>query len=189
MFKITDVVKHLIIINVVIYFLVKFMFFELAGKYFFLFHPSTEEFAPIQIVTHMFMHGGEGHLFFNMLGLFFLGPMVEMRLGAKRFMILYLCSGLVAPFIHFLFFPNSILVGASGALFGVVAAFGMLFPDARLMLIFPPIPIKGKYIALFMIVAGILYDQGGNVAHLAHIAGAIAGVLIIYYWKNIKRNL
>ena len=64
MFKITDVVKHLIIINVLVYFLVKFVFFDLIGKYFYLFHPSSEEFAPIQIVTHMFMHGGEGHLFF-----------------------------------------------------------------------------------------------------------------------------
>lgn len=75
-------------------------------------------------------------------------------------------------------------VGASGAIFGILMAFGMMFPDARLMLLFPPIPIRGKYIAIFALVAGMLFDFRGNVAHFAHLGGMVFGYILIKYWKR-----
>ena len=79
-------------------------------------------------------------------------------------------------------------IGASGAVFGVVLAFGMLFPNTQLMLMFPPIPIKAKYAAVLMLVLGIMLDFRGNVAHFAHLGGMIFGYILIRYWKN-QRNM
>lgn len=79
---------------------------------------------------------------------------------------------------------NSTTVGASGAVFGLLLAFGMMFPDAQLMLLFPPIPIKGKYIAVIALVLGVVLDYQGNVAHFAHLGGVIVGYLMILYWKR-----
>jgi len=79
---------------------------------------------------------------------------------------------------------NSPTVGASGAVFGILMAFGMLFPDAQIMLLFPPIPIKGKYIAVFALVAGVLMDYRGNVAHFAHLGGMVFGFILLKYWQK-----
>jgi membrane associated rhomboid family serine protease len=79
---------------------------------------------------------------------------------------------------------NSTTVGASGAIFGLLLAFGMMFPDAQLMLIFPPIPIKGKYIAIIALVLGVVLDFQGNTAHFAHLGGMVFGYLLIFYWKK-----
>ncbi len=75
-------------------------------------------------------------------------------------------------------------VGASGAVFGVLMAFGMLFPDAQLMLLFPPMPIKGKYIAIFALILGVVLDFRGNVAHFAHLGGMVFGYILIKYWRK-----
>ncbi len=198
--RITDGVKNLMIINVIIFFAKVTlenrtdglrMFFRKLMLYF----PESDYFEPYQLVSHFFMHADAGHLIFNMLALYFLGPMVESRIGLKRFLILYFASAIGAFALHLGFdyyqyfsspetFKVIPMLGASGAIFGVIAAFGALFPEARLMLLFPPMPVKGKYLALLAIGLGMIMPMGGNVAHLAHAGGAIVGYIYIRYFIN-----
>ena len=202
MMPITPIVKNLIIINVLVFIAVQFLPDQV--RYMMPFNPpGTPWFQPYQIITHMFSHAGITHIFFNMLSLFFLGPMVEMALGPKKFLGLYFISGFVALLAHFLIFnlpfllgqttevPNPIL-GASGAVYGVVIAFATLFPDRELMLLFPPIPIKAWVMALLLIGMGLysgLTGTGGNVAHFAHLGGALAGYILASHWKRGGRFL
>ena len=196
MVRVSDVVKNLIIINVIVFFAVRYLL-PIPGieNYFVLVHPSQQfydpsingylKFEPVQIITHMFMHGNEQHLLFNMLGLFFLGPMVEYTLGPKRFLSLYLISGFVASIAQLLVTQGAI-VGASGAVYGVLAAFATMFPNVQLMLLFPPIPVKAKYLALALIGIGLFSGVTGTqagIGHFAHIGGAVAGFLLIRHWK------
>ncbi|MFZ1750541.1 MAG: rhomboid family intramembrane serine protease [Saprospiraceae bacterium] len=186
MLRVTEVVKNLIIINVIVFVAVAFMIpipdFE---QYFLLYPLSSPNFVPVQVVTHMFMHAGFSHLLFNMLGLFFLGPLVESSLGPKRFLILYLACGFVASIAQ-LSISSIPILGASGAVYGVLAAFATMFPNMELMLLFPPIPIKAKYLGIGLIAIGIFSGITGaqaGIAHFAHVGGAILGFLMIRYWK------
>jgi membrane associated rhomboid family serine protease len=149
----------------------------------------------------MFLHdpGGISHLFFNMFGLFMFGPPVEYMWGPKRFLIYYIVCGIGALIlhfgidfyqVHFLNVPVEVveipLMGASGAIFGLLAAYGMLFPNNMIMLMFPPIPMKAKY---FVLIYGVIELFAGinntdNVAHFAHLGGALFGFLLIMYWRN-----
>ncbi|MBK6363748.1 MAG: rhomboid family intramembrane serine protease [Saprospiraceae bacterium] len=196
MLRITDVVKNLIIINVIVFFAVRYLI-PVPGieRFFVLVYPGLEvpdlstgvvyKFEPVQLVTHMFMHGDERHLLFNMLGLFFLGPLVESALGAKRFFILYILSGFFATLLHFIFNPG-IVVGASGAVYGTLAAFATMFPNIELMMMFIPVPIKAKYMALGLIAIGLYmgFSQSNDqIAHLAHVGGALMGFILVRYWK------
>ncbi|MBK8621786.1 MAG: rhomboid family intramembrane serine protease [Saprospiraceae bacterium] len=195
MLRITDVVKNLIIINVIVFFAVRYLIpIHGVERFFVLVFPGLEylvndvlfKFEPVQIVTHMFMHGDERHLLFNMLGLFFLGPLVESALGPKRFFILYFASGFFATFLHFLFVQGGMVVGASGAIYGILAAFATMFPNIELMLMFIPIPIKAKYVAMGLLAFGLYSGLGGsgdNIAHLAHVGGAVMGFILIRSWK------
>ena len=218
MLRITEIVKNLIIINIIVYFSVKYLI-PIPGieRYFTLVSPGQEfnvngiiyTFEPLQLITHMFMHGSEMHLLFNMLGLYFLGPWVESSLGPKRFFILYMSCGLFASLAQMFFSgemmvelinkiityinpeaqtltPGGMMVGASGATYGVLAAFATMFPNIKLMLLFPPIPIKAKYMAIGLIGLGLYYGFSGTqqgIGHFAHIGGAILGFLMIRYWK------
>jgi membrane associated rhomboid family serine protease len=194
MHRVTDVVKNLMIINVIIFFAVKYLIpYPGIDRFFMLVTPGMEfldgdiiyKFEPVQIVTHMFMHGDERHLIFNMLGLYFLGPWVEAALGPKRFLILYLACGFVASLAQ-VFVTQGIIVGASGAVYGVLAAFATMFPNMELMLLFPPIPIKAKYMAIGLIAIGLYSGFSGmqaGIGHFAHVGGAIFGFLMIKYWK------
>lgn len=196
MLRVTDVVKHLLIINVIVYFGAQLLLpnVDMLALYF----PTSDAFQPYQVVSHMFMHGGTTHLLFNMLMLFFLGPFVEQALGAKKFLILYFVSGFSAMLLHmavwYLQLDPQVLeyvrvVGASGALYGVLIAFAAMFPNVKLMLLIPPIPVRAKYLALALIAidlfSGISKMQTG-VAHFAHIGGAIAGFLLIWYWRKLR---
>ncbi|MFZ1705415.1 MAG: rhomboid family intramembrane serine protease [Saprospiraceae bacterium] len=196
MFRMTDVVKNLMIINVIVFFAVRYLI-PIPGieKYFVLVYPGLQRldpssgtmytFEPVQIITHMFMHGDERHLLFNMLGLFFLGPLVESALGPKRFFTLYILSGLFATFLHMFFTPGAV-VGASGAVYGVLAAFATMFPNIELMLMFIPVPIKAKYMALGLIAIGVYMGFAGSsdgIAHLAHVGGALMGFMMVRFWK------
>lgn len=195
--KITDVVKFLIIINVIVhlcrYYLPSGSFLPDLKLYFML---DKQHFQPYQLVTHMFSHApGLAHLGFNMLSLFFLGPIVERLMGPKRFLTLYLLCGLGAimahegiNFISYLqteqtsFTP---ILGASGAVYGVLVAFAVLFPNQKLMLLFPPIPIKAKYLAMGLIAFDVFQGVRGadsGIAHFAHIGGAVAGALLTWMW-------
>ncbi len=196
--NLTDVVKNLIIINVIVFFGATSMGF---ARNLYLFFPMSDAFQPYQLVTHMFMHSGVGHLFFNMLSLFFLGPYVERYLGSKKFLILYLVSGFGAVAAHlgvdyYQYMEGTLqlvpVVGASGAVYGVLLAFAYLFPDVKLMLMLPPIPVKAKYLALGLIAydlySGVM-RSGTGIAHFAHLGGAVTGILLVIYWKQNKYRI
>lgn len=201
MFRITDTVKHLLIINVLVFF-GSYLLGPARFKLGMFFPIPDNNFQPYQIITHMFMHANEMHLFFNMFGLFMFGPPLESVWGPRRFLAYYLIAGfgalglhLLATYIEVWWMGGSPLmlatpmVGASGAIFGLLAGFGMIFPNATIMLLFPPIPMKAKYFVL--IYAGIelflgVSNSGGNVAHFAHVGGALFGVLLVLYWRYKK---
>jgi membrane associated rhomboid family serine protease len=192
MIRITEVVKHIIIINVIV-----FLGLNMAQntgmdnilQYFILSTPDTGFFKPVQIVTNMFTHLDLSHIFFNMLVLFFLGPMVESSLGAKRFLILYLAAGVFGGVAQLLLSTNAGILGASGATMGVTLAFAGMFPNLRLMLLFPPIPIKAKYMAMILVgidlFSGVARTNTG-IGHFAHLAGAVVGFLLIVYWGKLN---
>jgi membrane associated rhomboid family serine protease len=233
------VVKNLILINVLLLlatWTAKSVFgvdlTTILGLYF----PKSEQFMPLQIITHMFMHANFMHLFFNMFALYMFGGILENVWGPKRFLIYYMVCGLGAAFVHesVIFFqynklmnaldPNQLqlvldngaavlsegkqyadltmrdlqmllnipTVGASGAIFGVLLAFGVLFPNTQLMLLFPPIPIKAKY---FVIGYGAIEltlavtQPGSNIAHAAHLGGMLFGYILIRYWRKTTTTL
>lgn len=217
-----NVVRNLIIINVLFYIGSMVIGDGEALRMFAGTYPGSPFFRPWQVITHMFMHGGLGHIFFNMFALFMFGSQLERLWGPQRFLNYYLISGLGGFFLHEFFigyqfyldygtfFPPEELmlprgisglnrvkyleiiygrvVGASGAVFGLLLAFGMLFPNTRLMLLFPPIPIKAKYFvfgygAIELLLA---FQNGGsdNVAHFAHLGGMLFGYLLLKRWQK-----
>ena len=149
-------------------------------------------FKPYQILTSMFVHANFLHIFFNMFGLVIFGRILESVWGSKRMFILYFVSGFGAAglqlLVNYLMHITAPMIGASGAIFGLLAAFALLFPNVELMLIFLPIPIKAKYFvpayAIITLVLGVSHIRGDNIAHFAHFGGAIFGFLIALYWKK-----
>ena len=180
---------------------------------------QSARFEPFQIVTHMFMHGGFGHIFFNMFALWMFGSPLENAWGPKRFLIFYLVTGLGAALclqawnafeiyqlqqtiasggsvateaLDTLKWKLSIpTVGASGAVFGVLLAFGMLFPNTRIYIYFL-FPIKAKYFVIFYgaleLYMGIANNPGDNVAHFAHLGGMLIGFILIKIWQRDRRH-
>ena len=187
MYRITDVVKNLIFINAIIFLALQLPLFEAYRHYFILYPVDSTAFRPVQLVTHMFMHGNMGHLFFNMLALFFFGPNVESIWGPKKFLFFYLFCGVGAMVLHILLGGNSSVVGASGAITGVLIAFASLFPNAQVMLLIPPIPMKAKYLVLIILGIDLFFGlshSSTGIAHFAHLGGALFGFLLIQYWKK-----
>lgn len=257
MFNLTPVVRALLIMNVLVYFVTNETIIEQFGLHSFL----SDLFNPIQLLTHMFLHGSLGHIFSNMIGLIVFGPMLETFWGPKRFTFFYFFCGLGAallfsgvnyfemrdaytaiqsyraepgydafsafidqsagsyyerllPFIEqFKRFPNDSkniqdsisivnriftnqvdqpMVGASGAIFGIIMGFGLLFPNTQLFLLFPPIPIKAKYLVIFYgayeIYSEINRQQGDNIAHFAHIGGMLFAFILIKYWGSQRKT-
>jgi membrane associated rhomboid family serine protease len=240
------VVKNIIMINILMllaaYAVQSVMGLSLASDNLYLntklgiYFPRSEQFMPIQILTHMFMHGGLWHIFFNMYALFVFGPILEHVWGPKRFLIFYMVCGLGAALTHesviFLQYNhlvhsinpenvravisegtayfqqgkvftdpdmqklqillNTPTVGASGAIFGVLLAFEVLFPNTQLMLLLPPIPIKAKYLvagygALELYLA--ISQPGSDIAHAAHLGGMLFGYILIRYWRKTTNTL
>ena len=177
-------------------------------------------FKPHQIVTHLFMHGSFGHIFTNMLALWMFGQTLENHFGSKRFLIFYMVSGLGAALLHlgvlyfemqpvweaFLSLPpaqqaefvqapnfkiNIPTVGASGAVFGCLAAFGYLFPNTPIYVYFL-LPIKAKWFVIIYagleLMMGIRNSAGDNVAHFAHLGGALAGFILVLIWNKTDRR-
>ena len=152
--------------------------------------PYTRIWQP---VTYAFLHGGMMHLLFNMLGLWMFGRVVERRWGAGRYVLYYFVCVLGAALVHL--FASSMAghgqftVGASGGVLGVVLAFGMMFPDARLMVFPIPYPIKAKWAIVGFIVISIglgITDTAPRIAHFAHLGGMFFGWLMIQYWRKNK---
>jgi membrane associated rhomboid family serine protease len=200
-------------------------------------YPSNPKFQFWQPLTHMFMHGDLGHIFFNMFALYMFGIPIEQMWGRNKFIFFYLSTGFGAAALQLglyyfqvsevydllafqgqtssqivNFFEtrdlpyslieqigrekllsglsafNAVMVGASGALYGVLVAFAFLFPNARLMLLFPPIPIKAKILVPLLILGDLFFGftsySIGPIAHFAHVGGAVTGLVMMWYWKK-----
>lgn len=242
--RISDTVKHLIIINVIMFVGTLSvgggtLFYDWFAMHF----PKNDAFEPWQIITHMFMHGGVTHILFNMFALWMFGSPVEQVLGSKRFLFIYFSAGLGAvafqvAFYYFQYLPNydsliasgltsdqihnmltsnkvlegvsqsqllqlqnmfpvfnASMVGASGCIMGILASFGMMNPNAELMMIFLPIPIKAKYfipgIIILDLISGVTghsFFSPSNTAFMAHVGGALTGFFIMWYWKKNQFN-
>lgn len=193
MLRLTDTIKHILFINVIVFLAVHFLLpkFVSAGairQYSVLFSPNTGYFEPVQIVTNMWNHADFRHLLFNMLGLIFLGPVVEQTLGSKRFFLLYLTAG-IAGGLPTLLMDQAAVLGASGAVLGVVTAFGAMYPDMKLRLLFPPIPVKAKYLVAAYIAYDLFFAVSGantGIAHYAHLVGAFMGFALVVYWGKLN---
>lgn len=153
--------------------------------------PVGHGFLPWQVITYAFLHGGLGHLFFNMLGLWMFGSELERVWGPKRFIQFYTASVLAAAVAQLavtaLLGSTYPTVGASGGLFGLLLAFGMMFPNRTIMPLFPPIPMKAKvFVALYgglELLLGVFGSNSG-VAHFAHLGGMLGGFLMFRYWRG-----
>lgn len=174
-------------------------------------------FHPFQIATHMFAHGPLYHILFNMFALWMFGKILENVWGPKRFLLFYLICGIGAAACHliiqyfrcqellqvFLSNPNdpriatlqgalSTAVGASGAIMGIFAAFAYLFPNTELYIMFIPIPIKAKWAVIGMaaidLFGGTMNVSGDNIAHFAHLGGAITGFILVLIWNKTNRK-
>ena len=261
--RLTPLVKNLLIINVGIA-LAQILFRIDLGDYFGLYYISAPEFKPYQFITYMFLHSTTSmwHIFGNMFALFIFGPLLEQFLGPKKFLLLYMITGIGAGLfytgVNYIevrgvqrdveayiqnptaddfnrllinhnkkFFGPQIydfvddysrnenserlksqsvqlaqqlydlygkynMVGASGAVFGILAAFALFFPNTELFLLFIPFPIKAKYLVTFYILYEVYSElqraPGDNVAHLAHIGGALIAFFMVRYWKQQRRD-
>ncbi|MGL5317335.1 MAG: rhomboid family intramembrane serine protease [Bacteroidales bacterium] len=225
--SIPPITRNLIIINLLVWLAtitlptvlyknlgIQFDLLNVLGLHYF----EAKDFNLIQMFTYMFLHDTSGfsHVFFNMFSVYMFGRTLEYTLGAKRFLIYYVATGMGAALIqqivwYFIInnyisgigfvpematFTNGLLtVGASGAVFGILLAFGMLYPNAPLFLMFVPIPIKAKYFVIFygiielsMGVANVTGIKGDNIAHFAHLGGMLFGFFLIKYWKRNNNN-
>jgi membrane associated rhomboid family serine protease len=150
------------------------------------FVPALIVSRPWTVVTYMFLHGGLGHIFWNMLGLFFFGPRVESRMGSERFIVLYLISGLVGALFSFVLAPRSPIIGASGAVLGVLMAFARFWPRERL-LIWGIIPIEARWLVLIYAALDLWSGFGGSrsgVANFAHLGGFAGAILYLLYLEQ-----
>ena len=187
--------NRLIFVTIVIFFLVEALFAGGANT-FELYSWQTPYFKIWQPFTYMFLHGGFTHLLFNMIGLWFFGQVIEKVWGWRTFLIFYVICGLGAALIsqlidHYILGQVSLrMVGASGAIYGILVAFAMLFPNHKIMLIFLPVPIAAKIfvpILLLIDLTGGLTGFsvfGGNIAHFAHIGGAVVGCVFCLIYKQ-----
>ena len=199
-FGIPEVTRNIIAINVLL-FVATIYSGDTMYEYLALFNYKSNYFHGWQMITHMFMHGSFTHLLFNMFGLYMFGSRLEQMWGAKRFINFYLITGLGAALLHTLvqdyeitqglISVNQPTVGASGALFGILVAFAMYWPNTQLFLMLIPVPIKAKWAvigyAAFELFAGISGFQAG-VAHFAHLGGALFGFILVQYWNKNNRN-
>ncbi|MCA6380646.1 MAG: rhomboid family intramembrane serine protease [Cytophagales bacterium] len=189
MFNITPLVRTLIIINVAVFLLQSLLANLHVTEFLSLWDIHSDLFRPYQFFTYMFAHGSFTHIFFNMIAFASFAPILEGYWGDKKFLTFYIATGMGAGVIYAAFnyfFPGNggYMLGASGAIYGILMAFGMLFPNMELMLLFPPIPIKAKYMVFLMGFITYALDRSGTVAHLAHFGGAFIAFLLISYWRT-----
>lgn len=202
------ITKNLLIVNCLV-FLATYVFLlrgiDLGsdlGLYFFL----SPDFHLYQLVTYMFMHGNIEHIFFNMFALWMFGRVIENVWGPKRFLFYYISCGIGAGLIQELvqyasfqyqlgegvrYIQMASTVGASGAIYGILLAFGMIFPNERIFIFPLPIPIKAKWFVLGYAVIELfsgLATSNDHVAHFAHLGGMLVGFLMIKYWQKHDNN-
>jgi membrane associated rhomboid family serine protease len=159
-------------------------------------YPGTPTFEIWQLLTYGFLHGSLTHLFFNMFALWMFGAEIERLLGTRHFVIYYLACVVGAAVAQLVVVSNMDMppvptVGASGGVFGLLLAFGMAFPQRRIMLLFPPIPMPAW---VFVTLYGLLElylgvtGSGQGVAHFAHLGGMAAGYALLVYWRSQARR-
>ena len=193
MVRLTPVVRNLIFINVIVFILQQLVPLIDALLPLHSVH-RTDFFRPYQLFTYMFAHGDFMHIFFNMLMLAFFGPILEEFWGQKRFFFFYIIAGIGAGIFNILmdlFFglgAFSVMLGASGAVYGVLTAFGIIFPNMELRLLFLPVSFKAKYMVMVLggiaIYSGFQSDPSDNTAHLAHLGGIIVAIILIAIWRG-----
>lgn len=215
--NIPTITRNLLVINVVVFLATYAFrglgidLNDLLGLHFML----APDFHFYQLFTYMFAHGGWSHIFFNMFALWMFGRTLEYTLGSKRFLTYYMVTGIGAgllqmavgwieiarlqaiaqemggltPYMQSVIMQraNVLTIGASGAVFGVLLAFGMMYPNSIIMLLIPPIPIKAKYFVIgygvIELLLGVVGSRSG-IAHFAHVGGMIFGFFLLYYWKK-----
>jgi len=216
-FNIPPVIKILLILNAVAFF-AQTQFPEIT-QWGALHYWKSPLFKPHQVITHMFLHGNFTHILFNMLALWMFGSVLENHWGAKRFLNFYLICGIGAAFVQMLMIPFEAgqalgphpgvpqeevddfvrqfsdiysMIGASGAIMGVMAAFAWLFPNTEMYIFFVPMPIKAKYVipvyVLFDLFGGFSRQAGDNVGHFAHLGGAAVGIIIVIIMNRTNRR-
>ena len=215
------VTKNLLIINVLCFFAYIVAgrrgvdLNDILGLHFFL----ASDFKVYQLFTYMFMHANFGHIFFNMFAVWMFGRILETAWGPKKFLLFYIICGLGAGFTqevvqyiqysvdlsHYTqvnlggmvismgqYLNKLTTVGASGAIYGVLLAFGMMFPNERLFIIPFPFPIKAKCLIIGYFVLelglGLANTAGDSVAHFAHLGGMLFGLILILYWRKKNKN-
>lgn len=206
-----EVTRNIVIINIIMY-IATALGGDFMYRIFALYYPASQYFHWWQIFTHMFMHGGFLHLFFNMYALWIFGSVVERMIGSRKFLTFYIICGLGAALLHtgvgflqaqnfmtsiadgsltaaksYMSLKSTPTVGASGAIYGVLIAYAMLFPQSRLTLIFPPISLKARTWVLIFVGIELLTGIAGTadgVAHFAHLGGMLVGFLMITYWRK-----
>lgn len=182
------------------------------GLHFFM----ADDFNPAQLISYMFMHGGFTHLFFNMFAVWMFGRILEQIWGPKKFLFYYIAcgigAGLIQELVQYIQYAVQLsaydkvdlgegmaqylnlmnTVGASGAVYAILLAFGMLFPNEKMFIIPIPFPIKAKYFvagyAIIELMEGIANNPTDNVAHFAHLGGMIFGFILIMYWRKKKNK-
>lgn len=200
--KIPPITRYLIIANVAVFFI--YQLFEPVEKFlidegalypvFYNNYGSLHfnlDFKLWQLVTYMFLHADFPHIFFNMFSLWMFGRIIEQTLGTKRFLAYYFICGIGAglcQIIMQIFTANSpfaATIGASGACYGILLAFGLLYPNQKIFLIIPPIPIKAKWfvIGYAILEAYLAFNTDSNIAHFAHLGGMLFGLLCLYNWR------
>ena len=205
------VTKNLIIINVIV-FLASLLNENFMIGTFALFYPTSPYFHWWQVITHMFMHGGFWHIFFNMYTLLIFGCVVERIIGSKKFLLFYFICGLGAVALHLgveylqmqsymqgaalgnataiqniAMIKNTPTVGASGAIYGVLMGYAMLFPESRMTLLFPPVTLSAKWMVVAFAAIELLTGVTGwasGIAHFAHLGGMLIGWLMILWWRK-----
>ena len=212
-FQTPPVVKNLIFANCILLMATQLLpVGDWIVRHFALFNPAGPSFHSYQAVSYMFLHGGLEHLFFNMFALWMFGRQLEWELGSKRFLTYYLVCGIGAALLQMgvgwleysraaaLYGSESLAaarllqvptVGASGAVFGLLLAFGALHPNATIMLVIPPIPMKAKWFVVIYGVIELFFGISGHqpgVAHFAHLGGMLWGLWMLWHWGLIGRR-
>nr|WP_299069572.1 rhomboid family intramembrane serine protease [uncultured Allomuricauda sp.] len=237
--RLTEAVKHLLIVNVILFFATQ-LYGDQMYQWLSLWFPENDNFQWWQVISHMFMHGSIMHIVFNMYALWAFGTPLEQAWGRNKFLFFYFSAGLGSALLHtgvnyylfteglnalvnsgmtenqvmdiisngqyspewynvaskstidnFLSAYNTPAVGASGAIYGILVAFAFMYSEAKLMLIFLPVPIKAKYFVPLLLAGDLIFGIGNintGVAHFAHIGGALIGFVMMWYWKKDQFN-
>ena len=183
MFPMTMWVKRLLIANIAMFFVAGAV--PMVGQLLVLYPPQVFV-RPWSLVTYMFLHGGMGHLIFNMIGLYFFGPRLEDRLGAKGFLWLYFLSGIGGALFSLIFSPLALVVGASAGVYGVLLGFAMYWPREKIYL-WMILPVEAWLLATILVIgslySGINPAAGSNTAHFAHLGGLAFGFAFLKWWE------